>query len=62
MTYALRYILLGFATALTLQLFANPPAWALVLAFWAGLMCGMAITVVMFWVDTQFEKWEKTND
>ena len=62
MTLALRYILLGFATALTLQLFANPPAWALLVAFWAGLMTGMCITAAMFWVDTQFEKWEKNND
>lgn len=51
MTQALRYALLGFLTALTLQLFRDPPAWALLVAFWIGMSIGIGTTALMFWVD-----------
>ena len=40
MTQAIRYAALGFLTALLLQLFRNPPAWALLVAFVVGMWIG----------------------
>jgi len=59
MTQAIRYALLGFLTALTLQLFRDPPAWALVVAFIAGTWLGVAIAAIVFWVDDRIVEFEK---
>ena len=56
MTQALRYLILGFTLAAVLQLFANPPTWALYLAVSVGIFIGVALTVVQMYFTDLLEK------
>jgi len=56
MTYALRYMALGFITALALQLWQDPPAWALLIAYVTGMLTGVVFTALQMWVVDQLEK------
>ena len=52
MTTAFRYLLLGFVSAAILQVWRDPPTWALLVAFYAGFVVGALFTFVhMHFVD-----------
>lgn len=57
MTLALRYIILGFVTAAALQLFRDPPTWALFVAFGAGTIFGVLFTVLQMYFCDLLEKY-----
>ena len=56
MKLALRYLALGFLCAGILQLFSNPPTWALFAAFACGMVFGVVFTAAQLWAVDELEK------
>ena len=56
MRLAFRYLILGFALATAMQLFADPPAWVLITTFVIGVFIGSIVTIAQMYFTDLLEK------